>query len=94
MFDSLPNVDSEALEIPFSKEEVLATLSSLSGDKVIGLDGFSMAFWQFCWDFVKREVIGFFTKFYDLRSFQRSLNATFIVLVPKKRGGGGKPKRL
>ena len=86
MFDSLPNVDLEALEIPFSKEEVLAALSSLSGDKVIGLDGFFMAFWQFCWDFVKREVIGFFTKFYDLRSFQRSLNATFIVLVPKKGG--------
>ncbi|RVW48866.1 hypothetical protein CK203_109005 [Vitis vinifera] len=34
---ALPSVDSEALEIPFSEEEVLAALSSLSGDKAPGL---------------------------------------------------------
>ena len=48
------------MEIPFSEEEVLATLSSLSGDKTPGPNGFSMAFWQFCWVVVKKEVIGFF----------------------------------
>ncbi|RVW38262.1 hypothetical protein CK203_071221 [Vitis vinifera] len=32
-FNSSPNVDSQALKIPFSKEKVLATLYSLSGDK-------------------------------------------------------------
>ena len=41
---ALPSVDSEALEIPFSKEEVLAALSSLSGDKAPGSDCFTMAF--------------------------------------------------
>lgn len=30
----------------------------------------------------------FFKEFYDLRSFQRSLNVTFLVLIPKKREGG------
>ena len=39
-----------------------------------------MAFWKFCYDFVKNEVIGFFTEFYELGTFKRSLNATFIVL--------------
>lgn len=30
------------------QEEVLSTLSSLSGDKAAGSDGLIMAFWQFC----------------------------------------------
>ena len=33
-FDPLPHMESKALEIPFSEEESLATLSSLSGYKV------------------------------------------------------------
>lgn len=35
---------------------------------------------------MKPEVMGFFVEFYGLGSFERSLNATFLVLVPKKRG--------
>ena len=60
VFDSLQLADSEALETPFSEEEVLVALSNLSGDKAPGPDGFSLAFWQQCWDFVKLEVMGFF----------------------------------
>ena len=43
-FGSLSLDASEALEIPFSKEEILATLSSLSRDKASSSDGF---FWLF-----------------------------------------------
>ena len=35
---------------------------------------------------MKPEVMGFFVEFYGLGSFERSLNATFLVLVPKKGG--------
>ena len=41
------------LEAPFSKEKVLNAPSALSGDIVPGLDGFSVAFWQVNWDFLK-----------------------------------------
>ena len=41
-------------------ENVFFALSELNGNKALGSDGFSLAFWQFCWDFVKDEVIGFF----------------------------------
>ncbi|RVW27697.1 Transposon TX1 uncharacterized 149 kDa protein [Vitis vinifera] len=85
-FDSLPSDDAEGLETPFSKEEVLVGLFDLCGDKALGMDGFIMAFWKFCWDFVKREVMGFFAEFHDVGSFERSLNTMFIVLVPKKGG--------
>ena len=35
---------------------------------------------------MKKEVMGFFKEFHELRSFHRSLNATFFALVPKKVG--------
>ena len=65
---------------------VFSTLSSLCGDKALGLNGFTLAFWQNCWDVVKSEVMGFFGDFYEMGCFERSLNATFIVSVPKKGG--------
>ena len=45
-----------------------------------------MAFWQACWDFVKEEILELFKEFYDQSSFAKSLNTTFLVLIPKKRG--------
>ena len=51
--------NSAALEVPFSEEEVFSTLSSLNGDKASGSDGFTLAFWQDCWDVVKNEVLVF-----------------------------------
>ena len=56
------------------------------GTRPPGPDGFSLAFWQFCWDFVKDEVLGFFKDFYERGKFVRSLNSTFLVLIPKKCG--------
>ena len=35
---------------------------------------------------MKHEVMGFFSEFYGLGSFERSLNVTFLILVPKKGG--------
>ena len=45
-----------------------------------------MAFWQFLWDFVKEEILRFFQEFHEHGRFVKSLNATFLVLVPKKGG--------
>ena len=35
---------------------------------------------------MKEEVIGFFKEFHDHGRFDKSLNVTFLVLIPKKRG--------
>ena len=43
-----------------------------------------LAFWSFSWDFVKDEVLGFFREFFEHNRFVKSLNATFLVLVPKR----------
>ena len=69
----------------FTEEEILAAISGLNGDKAPGPDGFRLAFWSFSWDFVKDEVMGFFREFFEHNQFVKSLNATFLVLVPKGR---------
>ena len=62
-------------------------LSGFRVDKAPGLDGFSMSFWQFSWDFVKIEMMNFFKDFYEFGCFLRNLNSTFLVLIPKEEGG-------
>ena len=36
-------------------------------------------------DFVKNEVLGFFKEFHEQFRFVKNLNATFLVLIPKKQ---------
>ena len=45
-----------------------------------------MAFWQSCWDFVKEDILEMFKEFHEYSSFLKSLNNTFLVLIPKKSG--------
>ena len=68
----------------FSEKEIFAALSSCCGDKAPGPDDFTMAFWLFCWDVVKPEILGLFREFYLHGTFQRSLNSTFLLLIPKE----------
>ena len=46
-FGVLREERSRSLEVP-SLEEVFEALCNLSGDKALGLDDFTMAFWHFC----------------------------------------------
>ncbi|RVW46228.1 LINE-1 retrotransposable element ORF2 protein [Vitis vinifera] len=85
-FNRIGDEDATRLEEVFSEEEVLKALSDLNGDKVPGPDGFPLRFWQFCWDVVKEEIMGFLLEFHERSRFVRSLNSTFLVLIPKKVG--------
>ena len=85
-FTRLASSEVDGLEIPFSKGEVFAALSDLGKDKAPGPDGFIIAYWLFCWAMVKIEIMGFFREFHERGRFVKPLNATFLVLVPKKRG--------
>ena len=76
--------DADSLEVRFSEEEVSTAIAGLNGEKAPGPDGFPIAFWSFSWEFVKDEVMEFFKEFYERKKFVKSLNATFLVLIPKK----------
>ena len=76
----------ENLEHPFSEDEIHSALMEMNGDKAPGPDGFTMAFWQSCWVFVKEEVLDLFKELYEQSAFIKSINNTFLVLLPKKGG--------
>ncbi|RVW34514.1 hypothetical protein CK203_109533 [Vitis vinifera] len=52
LFKILDSFDNEILEEQFSEEEVSKALSDLGGDKAPRPDGFTLAFWKFCWPIV------------------------------------------
>uniref|UniRef100_A0A2N9GI39 Reverse transcriptase domain-containing protein n=1 Tax=Fagus sylvatica TaxID=28930 RepID=A0A2N9GI39_FAGSY len=48
------------------------------------VDGFPMAFFHACWSILRADLQVVFSEFHGFGSFQRSLNATFLTLIPKK----------
>ncbi|RVW13055.1 Transposon TX1 uncharacterized 149 kDa protein [Vitis vinifera] len=85
-FNRIDVEEATRLEEVFTEEEVFSALSDLNGDKAPGPDGFPLSFWQSCWEFVKEEVMGFLKEFHEHDKFVKSLNSTFLVLIPKKAG--------
>ena len=60
----LNHIEAEGLEQPFIEEEIHAALVGMNGDKALGPDGFMVAFWQSCWDFVKEEIVELYKEFF------------------------------
>ena len=61
-------------------------VKEMEGDKAPSPDGFSLAFYHHCWRVVERDVLAVFEEFYQHSKFEKSLNAIFIALIPKKNG--------
>ena len=72
------------MERRFEKDEIISVVKDMEGDKAPVPDGFSMAFFHHCWRVVESDVLAVFEEFYQHYKFEKSLNATFIVLIPKK----------
>ena len=65
---------------------MVIALNQMSGKKSPGPDGFTIAFFQHCWDVVKLEVLNSIQEFHEQDYIKRYLKATFLVLIPKKVG--------
>ena len=83
-FSMLSDEAATGLERPFDEDEVRGVVHGFVGDKASGPDGFPMAFFQFCWDVVRMDIMQVLNYFHGMGSFERSLNATFLALIPKK----------
>ena len=90
-FTKLDERETRSLDLPFTEEEISTALYELNGEKAPSPDGFTTAFWQFSWNTVKNEVMAVFKDFFTTGKFEKSLNSTFIVMIPKK-GRSGRPK--
>ncbi|WMV19239.1 hypothetical protein MTR67_012624 [Solanum verrucosum] len=55
-----------------------------TGDKALGPDGFSMEFFNLCWDIINVDLVAAIQNFHVKCFFEKSLNATFVALIPKK----------
>uniref|UniRef100_A0A2N9IF49 CCHC-type domain-containing protein n=1 Tax=Fagus sylvatica TaxID=28930 RepID=A0A2N9IF49_FAGSY len=56
-FSMISDEDALWLERPFGEEEVAGVVAGFNGDKAPGPDGFSMGFFQSCWDILHPDVI-------------------------------------
>ena len=83
-FDQIEGIERDWLERRFEKEEILLVVKELEGDKALGPDSFTMAFYHHCQGAVERDVLALFEEFYQQSKFEKSLNATFIALILKK----------
>lgn len=56
----------------------------MNGDKALGLDGFTMAFFQSCWDILKKYIMNVFHDLQARSKFERSLpfrrNSGLLIL--------------
>jgi hypothetical protein len=84
-FLSMDAEESIWLERAF-EEEVWDVIRDLNGNKAPGPDGFTMAFFQKCWDMLKIDIMDVFAEFHTRGKFEKSFNATFVSLIPKKTG--------
>jgi hypothetical protein len=85
-FNSLDVEEASRLELPFEEREVFKVIKGMNRDKAPSPNGFSMAFFQDCWDAIKADIMGIFSNFHARSKFEKSLNATFIAQIPKKSG--------
>jgi hypothetical protein len=82
-----PNHSLEDLGLPFSEDEVKAALEDMPADKAPGPDGFSIAFFQSCWDVVKNDLMAVINAFSELSASSfHIVNTANVVLLPKKDG--------
>ncbi|RVW59505.1 hypothetical protein CK203_115577 [Vitis vinifera] len=83
------NAFQQLLGKPFTEEEIHAALMGMNGDKALGwMD--SCGLLAILLGLVKEEIVDMFKEFFEEKSFAKSLNSIFLVLIPKKGG----PKKV
>jgi hypothetical protein len=85
-FLSIDKEDRIWMESEFEEDEIWAVFQNFKGDKAPEPDGFTMAFFQKCWEILKTDIIAVLKEFQTNGKFKKSLNATFVSLIPKKAG--------
>lgn len=84
VFSRISEDNSTWLDMAFEEDEVMGVVMSCVVVTSLGPDGFPMAFFQSCWHIIKFDLMAVFHSFHEDGDFERSLSATFLVLIPKK----------
>jgi len=81
---SITNEKNLALTREISLEEVEEAVKSMPNDKAPGPNGFTIKFYKACWKFVKTDVWEVVEDSRRSSSILKSLNSTFLTLIPKE----------
>ncbi|KAE8729704.1 Cysteine synthase D1 isoform 1 [Hibiscus syriacus] len=73
-----------ALEKPFSEEEVWEAIANSDSNKAPGSDGLNLGFFKKFWSSLKEDIMLFFKGFYVGKEWDMEVNHSFISLIPKK----------
>ncbi|KAL6288610.1 hypothetical protein ACE6H2_006120 [Prunus campanulata] len=73
------------LERPFELEEIRKAVFECGKDKSPGPDGFSMCFYQTCWEDIEGDLQKVLEDFFHSGIVNGVTNDTFICLIPKKK---------
>jgi hypothetical protein len=78
-------IDLSVLDVPFSEDEVWATIKALPAGRAPGPDGFTGCFYKSCWQIIKSDMMAALVSLHqgDLRNSELS-NSAYLTLVPKK----------
>ncbi|WKA01908.1 hypothetical protein VitviT2T_020160 [Vitis vinifera] len=72
------------LDSLFTEEEISKAIFQLDRDKASRPDGFTIVVFQDYWDVIKEDLVRVFVEFHKNGIINQSINASFIVLLPKK----------
>ncbi|XP_077226476.1 uncharacterized protein LOC143859710 [Tasmannia lanceolata] len=75
--------DADILSKPISSEEIKDVVWKTNGDKAPGPDGFNASFFRAFWYLLGDEFIAAIKNFFKSGKLLKSVNATFISLIPK-----------
>eukprot|EP00253_Pinus_taeda_P032686 PITA_32686 len=85
--NTIPNSITEeknwALRKTITMEEVEEAVRNMPNDKAPGPDGFTINFYKACWNIVKQDIWEIVEDSRRSKTILKSLNSTFIALVPK-----------
>lgn len=76
---------NESLLQPISVKEVKDAMFQMNSDKAPGPDGITPGFFQKYWKTVGHDVVQLVREFFSSGTVAEDLNATNIVLIPKKK---------
>lgn len=77
------------IERPFLEEEVHNSIMGMKGDKVPGLDGFTIPFFQRCWNIVKIDLMKVLDEIYHSEELYETFEQYIYYSYPQKEKCNG-----
>ncbi|XP_058757847.1 uncharacterized protein LOC131631081 [Vicia villosa] len=75
--------DREWLERVPLVEEIKEEVWDCDGNKSPGPDGFTLAFFQLCWETIKGDIVRFVKDFFHKARLTKGCTSSFLALIPK-----------